>query len=52
MEILTFLVKLKRIVLHTNVKCCEKLISRMIVQNVHDNWQRMLLAANIFVWLT
>jgi hypothetical protein len=34
--VLTFVVKLKRIVLHTNVKFSEKLVPRTFVQNVRD----------------
>jgi hypothetical protein len=47
-----FVVKLKHIVLHTNVKFSEKLVPRTCVQNVHDHWQRILLSSFDFVQLT
>jgi hypothetical protein len=39
---LNFVVKLKRIVLHTNVKFSEKLVPRTCAQNVRDHRQRIL----------
>ncbi len=50
--VLTFVVKLKCIVLHTIVKFGEKLVHRTLKQNVHDYWQRILLTPNDFVQLT
>ncbi len=41
--VLTFVVKLKRIVLHTILKFNEKLVPRTLAQNVCDCWQRILL---------
>jgi hypothetical protein len=50
--VLTFVVKLKRIVLHTNVKFSEKLVPRTFVQNVRDHWQQILLSSFDFIQLT
>ncbi len=50
--VLTFVVKIKRIVLHTIVKFSEKLVPRTFVQNVHDYQQQILLASFDFVQLT
>ncbi len=47
----TFVVKLKRIVLHTNVKFSEKLVPRILAKNVCDCWQRILLTSYDFVQL-
>ncbi len=41
--VLTFVVKLKHIVLHTNVKFSEKLVPRTFAQNVRDCRQWILL---------
>ncbi len=49
--VLTFVVKLKRIVLHTNVKFSKKLVPRTPAQNVHDYWQLILLMSYDFVQL-
>jgi hypothetical protein len=51
MGVLTFVVKLKCIVLPTNVKFSEKLVPRGFVQNVHDYWQWILLLSFDFVQL-
>ncbi len=50
--VLTFVVKLKRVALHTNVKFSEKLVPRTFAQNVRDYWQRILLSSFDFVQLT
>ena len=50
--ILTFVVKLKRIVLHTILKFSEKLVPRTLVQNVCDCQQRILLTFYDSVQLT
>ncbi len=50
-EVLTFLVKLKCIVLHTNIKFCETLVPRALAQNVRDYRQWVLLATStLFSW--
>ncbi len=49
--VLTFVVKLKHIVLHTNVKINEKLVPRTFAQNVRDYRQRILLLSFDFVQL-
>ncbi len=49
--VLTFVVKLKRIVLHTIVKFSEKLIPKTFAQNVRDYWQWILLTSFDFVQL-
>ncbi len=49
---LNFVVKLKCIVLHTNVKFSEKLVPRTFAQNVRDYQQRILLLSFDFVQLT
>jgi hypothetical protein len=51
-EGLDFVVKLKRIVLHTNVKFSKKIVPRMLAQNVRDYWQRILLMSYDFAQLT
>jgi hypothetical protein len=51
-EVLSFVVKLKRIVLHTKVKLSEKLVPRTCAQNVRDHRQRILLLSFDFVQLT
>ena len=50
--VLTFVVKLKHIVLHTNVKFSEKLVPRSLAQNVRDYRQQILLMSHDFVQLT
>jgi hypothetical protein len=50
-EVLPFFVKLKRILLHTNVKFSEKLLPRMLAQSFHDYQQWILLVSNDFVQL-
>jgi hypothetical protein len=50
--VLTFVVKLKCIVLHTNVKFSEKLVPRTLAQNVRDYRQQILLTSFDFVQLT
>jgi hypothetical protein len=52
MVVLTFVVKLKHVVLHTNVKFSEKFVPRMFAQNVRDYRQRILLSSFDFVQLT
>ncbi len=52
MGVLTFVVKLKRIVLHTNVKFSEKLVPRTLAQNICDCRQWILLTSFDFVQLT
>jgi hypothetical protein len=47
--VLTFVVKLKHIVLHTVVKFSEKLVPRTFAQNVCDYWQWILLTSFDFV---
>ncbi len=50
-RVLTFVVKLKCIVLHTNVKFSEKLLPRMFVQNVQDYWKWYCLhLLTLFSW--
>ncbi len=51
MGVLTFVVKLKSIVLHTNIKFSEKLVPRTFAQNVHDYQQWILLLSFDFVQL-
>ncbi len=51
MGVVTFVVKLKCIVLHTNLKFSEKLVPRIFAQNVRDYWQRILLSSFDFVQL-
>ncbi len=58
MGVLTFVVKLKCIVLHTNIKFSEKLVPRTFAQNVHDHWQWILDPAysvvffeSLFMWM-
>ncbi len=50
--VLTFVVMLKCIVLHTNVKFSKNLLPRMLAQNVHDYRERILLTSYVFVQLT
>ncbi len=50
--VLTFVVKLKRIVLHTIVKFSEKRVPRTFAQKFHDYRQRILLTSFDFVQLT
>ena len=50
--VLTFVVKLKCIELHTNLKFSKKLVPRMLVQNVRDYRQWILLTSYDFVQLT
>ncbi len=50
--VLTFVVKLKRVVLNTNVKFSEKFVPRMFAQNVRDYQHRILLLSFDFVQLT
>jgi hypothetical protein len=52
MGVLTFVVKLKHVVLHTNIKFSEKIVPRIFGQNVRDYWQRLLLSSFDFVQLT
>ncbi len=52
MGVLTFVVKLKGIVLHTNVKFSETLVPITFAQNVRDYRQRILLTSFDFVQLT
>ncbi len=49
--VLTFVAKLKHIVLHTNIKFGKRLVPRMLLQNVGDYWQRILLTSYDFVQL-
>ncbi len=49
--VLTFVVKLERIVLHTNVKFSEKLEPRTCVQNVRDHRHWILLLSFDFIQL-
>ncbi len=49
--VLTIIVKLKFIVLHTSVKFIKKLVPRTLAQNVRDYWQRILLTSYfLFSW--
>jgi hypothetical protein len=50
--VLTFVVKLKCTVLHTNIKFNEKLVPRTLAQNVRDYWQWIFLTSFDFVQLT
>ena len=50
--VLTFVVKLKCIVLHTIIKLSEKLVPGTFAQNVRDYWQWLLLRSYDFVQLT
>jgi hypothetical protein len=50
--VLTFVVKLKHLVLHTIFKFSEKLVPRTVAQNVRDYQQRILLTSFDFVQLT
>ncbi len=50
--VLNFVVKLKRIGLHTNVKFSEKLLRRTFAKNVRDRRQRILLMFYDSVQLT
>jgi hypothetical protein len=50
--VLTFVVKLKPIVMHTNVKFSEKLVPRTLAQNAHDYRKWILLTSYDFVQLT
>jgi hypothetical protein len=52
MGVLTFVVKLTHVVLHTKVKFSEKFVPRTFAQNVRDYRQRILLSSNDFVQLT
>ncbi len=47
----TFIVELKRVALHTNVKFSEKLVLRTFAQNVRDYRQWILLSSVDFVQL-
>ncbi len=47
--VLTFVVKLKRIALRTNVKFSKKLVPKKLAQNDGDYWQRILLMSYDFV---
>ncbi len=49
---LSFVVKLKHVALHTNVKFSEKRVPRTFEQNVHDYRQCILLFSFDFVQLT
>ncbi len=49
MGVLTFVVKLKCVALHTNVKFSEKLVPRTFAQNDCDYRQRILLLSFDFV---
>jgi hypothetical protein len=50
--VLTFVAKLKRIVLHSIIKFSETLVPRTFAQNVGDYRQRILLTSFDFVQLT
>ena len=51
-EVLTCFIKFKDIILHTNVKFHEKLVSNALANDIHDDRQRILLLLDHFVKLS